>query len=483
MKKIVKIILFILVLAGVAAGVYYYMNMPLELAMAEAVPKTVELSFSEQGLVSVDDNVLVYPLTQGRLMKVNVTEGQSVKAGDVICELDPGPLRLQYEQAQSVSNSYRAQIANLDTERERLTAELTTSRNRLAAELVVLEAQERGSSQALQSQNVSVDERLRLQDVLIGQGANDLARAKSEMDKAQSLYEAGSLTRSEYDAAADLVVKCETALKAAELERSVIAGGRGVGDVGYYRSAREVINAQIEGIDKSLEADYTEAMRDYYNALIETNAVSAEQILHRMADCLVTSPVDGVIDKLHILNTNFVAMTGPVAEIAETGGNFIEVFVSTKDVDSINAGDTVGLTLKRREGDAVFSGRVADVGIIAETRYSVLGVEERKVKVIIDPHAHELAGASFGVGFEVDVKFIIYSEDGKIAVPKTAVYKDGVHDMVWAVRDGMAEETAVTTGMELRTEVVIESGLRAGDLVITDANNGALKNGAAVIRK
>jgi len=40
---------------------------------------------------------------------------------------------------------------------------------------------------------------------------------------------------------------------------------------------------------------------------------------------------------------------------------------------------------------------------------------------------------------------------------------------------------SVRLGMELRTEAVVESGLSAGDVIVTDANNTALRNGVSVV--
>jgi len=98
----------------------------------------------------------------------------------------------------------------------------------------------------------------------------------------------------------------------------------------------------------------------------------------------------------------------------------------------------------------------------------------------VQPHTWELDGVSFGLGFETDVKFFIYKADNKIAVPKTALFRDGGRDMLWVVREGAALAIPVTKGMELRTETVIEAGLRGGDRVVTDANNKDLKNGVKI---
>lgn len=480
MKKAVKIILFLLVLAAAAAYGYYTLTAPLNVTLTTVRAGDVELSFSAQGLSVAGNVVSSYPLTQGKLAKLNVAEGDFVNAGDVLCEIDSGALKLQYEQAQSVTDSYLAQIANLDAEREKITAELSAGRARLVSEIAVIDAQDRNGRRQLETLNLSVNDKLRLQDVLIEQSGIDLSRARSEMDKALELYESGSITRGEYESAADYVKKCESALKATELEREVIEGGRGAGDADFYAKSREALETQIAGIDESLKKDYTGAMKDYYNALIEANKLSAEQILRQIGDCLVTAPVGGVITKLYILNANYINLNAPVAEITEPGDNVIEAYVSTNDVDYIKMGDTVGLTLKRRSGDVSFTGAVIGIGDTAEARLSALGVEERGVKITVAPNTEELGGVSFGLGYEAEVRFYVYRAENKLAVPKTALYKDAGRDMIWVVREGKAETAEVVKGVELRSETVIDSGISEGELVVTDANNKDLAVGTAV---
>ncbi|MCL2699644.1 MAG: HlyD family secretion protein [Defluviitaleaceae bacterium] len=481
MKKSVKFIILGLVVLAVAGGGIYAMTAPVAVPLTAITARTVELSFTEQGLAVADSVVQVFPEAQGRLLRVAVSEGQTVRAGDIICEIDPEPLYTQISQIESVISGFELQIANLGLEQDRARAELQTSRNRLTAELTALEAQERSSNLSVETLNVSIDERLRLQNVLIEQSAADLARAREELNRANVLYQAGSMSRFEYEAARDTAARSQTALEAAELERGVIAGGRGISSEDYFAGARAALNAQISGITQSMASDYTGAMKDYFRAMIQGSQAELEHVRRMIGNCVITAPTDGIITSLNVKNTNFVTAGVPVAEITNPG-NRIEVFISTNDVDSVRPGDEVELTLKRREDDVVFTGEVKDIGATAEIRLSTLGVEERKVRVWIEPHIGSwmLENVSFGVGFEADVRFFVYRADNKFAVPRTALFKDNGKDMLWVVRGGRAEAIEVKTGMALRTETVIEAGLAEGDFVVTDANNRNLRNGVRV---
>jgi len=183
------------------------------------------------------------------------------------------------------------------------------------------------------------------------------------------------------------------------------------------------------------------------------------------------------VDVLHVDSTNIVNPARPIAEITVNGERLVEVFVSTANVSDISVGDAVELIFIRQGGDAVYAGTVYSVGSRAETMISILGVEERRVEVLILP---ELVTSSFGGNFDVDVRFITYSAEDTLTVPRTAVFDDNGRSMVFVVDDGMAVAREIVLGSQLRTEVVVASGLGVGEIVIRDARLNGLVDGARV---
>jgi len=267
----------------------------------------------------------------------------------------------------------------------------------------------------------------------------------------ETLFELGVIPMSEVDAARDLVEDRQSALALSQQELSLIAAGRGVA-----------------------------GMAEYYQALIESTEVTIAILESEVKNYEVKSSASGVITSLPVNESNIVLMAAPVAEVTVPEEAVIEVFVSTQDINSISTGDIVDLVLNRREGEIRFTGRISQIESTAEIRLSALGVEERKVKVQIAPDITGAQGVELGNGFDVGVRFILFREENKLAVPRTALFKDGDSDKIWVVRDGAAHMIDVTLGMELRTETVVEAGLVAGEVIVTDANNTALKNGVAV---
>ncbi|MBX9709631.1 MAG: efflux RND transporter periplasmic adaptor subunit [Xanthobacteraceae bacterium] len=64
------------------------------------------------GMVRALNNVLVRTQVDGKLLSVNFTEGQDVKAGDILAQIDPVIYQAQYDQAVAKKAQDEAQLAN-----------------------------------------------------------------------------------------------------------------------------------------------------------------------------------------------------------------------------------------------------------------------------------------------------------------------------------------------------------------------------------
>lgn len=478
MKKIVKWVLVAIVAVVAIIGGVYYMSLPMKVTAVKAEPKTAEIYFIEQGIAGVERTAEVYAIVPGKILSLLVAENQSVKEGDVICVIDTKDIEFQIAQARSNIATYEAQINNLDIEEQKGRDTLISSKTALLGELKTLNAEEKSSSASTEDLLVNKEEQIRLQNIVIAQNEKDLERAKEELQKAETLYMSGIIPQSEYEITQNAVIAQENLLTQNMQKLNIIERGEVKSDGAYYLAAKESLEAQIKGIDDTLKKSYTGAMKSYYEALIEGSHTVIEQLNKKIEDAKVRANVSGVITELYIKDTNVANTQTPVAAITPDMTNLVEVYVSTNDIDEIQVGLEVDLILKRRAGDKTFTGVVKDIANEATVKLSVLGVEERRVKVTIAP----VTGAEeIKKGFDVDVKFNTYFEQGKLAIPKTAFFVVDDKDVVWVIKDGKAIMTEVTKGRELRADFVVESGLSSGDYVITDADTEGLTDGANVV--
>src|SRR3954451_20421993 len=80
-----------------------------------ATPRVQDVPVYLEGVGSVRalNNVLVRSQVDGKLIAVNFTEGQDVKKGDVLAEIDPAIYKAQYDQAVAKKAQDEAQLGNM----------------------------------------------------------------------------------------------------------------------------------------------------------------------------------------------------------------------------------------------------------------------------------------------------------------------------------------------------------------------------------
>lgn len=115
------------------------LNLPTSVSTATVAPGDLEIRVSALGLVKALNTVTVRPRVEGQLMAVRFTEGQVVKAGDPLAEIDPRPFEVQLQQTEGQLARDRAALANakLDLRRYQDAAEAVTRQQLDAATALV----------------------------------------------------------------------------------------------------------------------------------------------------------------------------------------------------------------------------------------------------------------------------------------------------------------------------------------------------------
>jgi multidrug efflux system membrane fusion protein len=123
-RRIVSIAIALLILGGLgyitwtaiqqkqAANRNANPNLPVPVLAATPRVQDMPVYLDGVGSVRALNNVLVRPQVDGKLIAVNFTEGQDVKKGDVLGEIDPVIYRAQFDQAIAKKAQDEAQLAN-----------------------------------------------------------------------------------------------------------------------------------------------------------------------------------------------------------------------------------------------------------------------------------------------------------------------------------------------------------------------------------
>lgn len=479
MKKVKKSWVFGGIAVLAAAGlVGFNVIKPMSVSVVEAAPKDVRLFFTEEGFVKDETEIDVYSLHSGAVVSLYVKENQQVRQGDPICQIDDSRLRYDLETARNNQRGLSSQISDLDMKEQQTKDELRISRNKLRGDYETILADENSASDSYLSAEITKEEQLGLQNIIVEQNRIDLQNARDNLQKSELLYAAGAVSKQELDDNQVLVGQLESTLDQNIRQLEIIKNSNEAQSrEAYYQSAKKSLLEQISGIDAQLGNTYSQAMKDYYQAQMESGEVSIRLLEQQIEECTVKAPADGVVTKLNVDKSNVAGTDAPVATISTGFEPLIEVYVPTGEIGSVHLNDVVELELKSDIGTA-YSGIVTAIDDRAVIQTSSLGVEKRKVKVTIQPAPEYLA--NFKPGYDLTASFTTYHGQDKLTVPRTAVISKDDKTMIWVVIDGKAWLREIELERELKVEYVVRSGLSAGELVIKDAATPGLEDGKGV---
>ena len=91
-------------------------NAPVPVGVAAAVKQDIPVRISALGSVTPFNTVTVRPRVDGQLMRVGFAEGQYVRKGDLLAQIDPRPFQVQLEQAEGQLAKDESQLANARTQ-------------------------------------------------------------------------------------------------------------------------------------------------------------------------------------------------------------------------------------------------------------------------------------------------------------------------------------------------------------------------------
>ncbi|WP_097025974.1 efflux RND transporter periplasmic adaptor subunit [Clostridium peptidivorans] len=399
MKKKVKIVLGILVVAVALIGIIYNYYKGTGVEVYKVKKRTYFQSFKEVGQVVPSKESTINSARDGKVISLKVQEGQSIKSGDLILSLENKEIDFKIRD---------------------------------------LEAQLKGIyAQKLQSNSKSNEAQIEGYKLQIENLKTQLESAKKDLERVNILYKEGIVSEVDYEKAQQNVKNIENMILQQENNIQIV----------------QKQNSPANGTN------------EYYNAMQESISTQIQALEYEKSKGNLYSPVNGIVKAVNIKEGAFVAQGTPVVEIFSQGDYVIETYVSTKDINDIKLNMNIECILKTNEKDLIFKGVVKKIAPTAVSKISSLGLEEQRIKVTIKP---ELKNASVRPGYDLDIKFTTLQKDNSIFITKSAVFPYNDGKAVWVIKDSKAYIQPVKTGIEDNKDIIIESGLKEGDLIILD---------------
>lgn len=385
------------------------------------------------GIILISSLVLVVFLKQGTAADVT-----DVKIGDIKKYVeDIGTVKCKELKTVSIEGSGLIQNIPADIGQQVNKGDLLLSMEKKQLEIQLKDAEEKikeieASFQGSEIKNYASS--VEKAGIAVGQAKDAYELALSDFSNVKALAEAGAASSEE-------LKHKEAALK----------------------SSQALMNASEIDLQQ-IEANTPDSVKAVYKAQLGQILLSRESILHSLKKQEVMSPMDGVILERNV-EANTVGVPGTVAFVIGNVDNMkIEAYILADDAANINMGDEVEI-IERSEKKQTIGGKVVKIAPSAVAVTSSLGVNQKKVTVIIEPLEHL---AQLKHGYEVDVRVITERQNSVILVPLSSVFDYKEETCVFIIVDGKAVLRNVQKGVQDEEFVEIVDGLKEGELVLSE---------------
>ncbi len=178
----------------------------------------------------------------------------------------------------------------------------------------------------------------------------------------------------------------------------------------------------------------------------------------------VTAPVGGHVLSVPHESEGAVAAGQPLLEIGNPQA--LEVMVEVLSTAAVKIGPGTRVLLDRWGGDHVLQGRVRVVEPAGFTKVSALGVEEQRVRVIVDIVSPPTQWRQLGDGYRVEAAFVLWQGNDLLLIPTSALFRHGDGWAVFIADAGRARLRPVRIGQRSGLAAQVIAGLKQGDQVV-----------------
>ena len=239
----------------------------------------------------------------------------------------------------------------------------------------------------------------------------NLDSIQKNYDRTQALYNSGIASQSQLD---DLTGKLDTAIKQ------------------YKNSAGPEL--------------------DQARATIDTTKANIQYLQVQINSAIIRSPIDGIVTNRSADPGEVVSPGASVISVADTATLKMKTFVVQDILPLLTLGQEIDVTIDIYP-DRALKGTISGIGPIAVNTGGIFPVE-----IAVHNDGSILSGLS------AHAVLYLTGEEGVI-VPIAAVLEKGEESYVFVIRDGVAVQRIVATGLRNDQEIEVLKGLEVGETV------------------
>ncbi len=396
------------------------------LAKVQQIPTYLEAT----GSLSSDAESNVAPTIGGKVLRVNFDVGSYVKKGDALVQLDAGDAQIRLRQAQAQADQSRKAIKQAEAGVDQAIANLRQNQARLGLTS--------GSNFDINkfSQVISVTAQLRL--------------AEKELNRYEKLIESGDVSRSAYDQ------------KKAQRDQLL-------GQLEEARSNAAVAIKAIQTAESAVGSARTQVGNA--QAALATALTQVDQARKGITDNTIYAPISGYISERNADPGEFITPNQPNAKIAtivRTAVLRLKIDVPEQSIGKVAVGQGVSAQVSAYP-DRKFAGTIVRILPSLNPQSRTLTVEAEIENI----------GGMLKPGQFATVRITQSKPEPAVMIPAKAVRSEGDQNIVFVVKDGIANERVVQTGLLENDMIEIKRGVMENEVVAT-TNVDKLADGVIV---
>lgn len=413
--------------------------------------------------VETIDNAPVVPESGGKVTSVSVSEGDSVKKGDVLFSLENIQERVGVQNARVALSSAKLALSDLLANNDKTSTASILKQTEQQQNILIENAKNAYLNTDIRAYPEDFDEDS-LAPTISG---NYICEQEGEyvLELYSSAAKSGSTIR---------LSGLEKGLTDVSTDYAVPLGECGL-EIVFPIDFRKT-STWIVPVPNTRSANHVAAKKNYENALSSKDIVlnnleaSPEQIAQQRArvtqaelqlesaqdslsKTIIKAPIDGVISSFDIKNGDFISMGSEVGRVQSIGVTELISYVNADEKQYMKKGNKVRLL------DNVFS---------IESVSPIVDAATKKIKLIIgnDNKDDLVEGTEYGCQIErsVDSEFK-EKGDGSYTVPLSAISIIGIDPYVFEVLENKVVAVPVQTGALLGDMIVIYAELSNGSII------------------
>lgn len=262
--------------------------------------------------------------------------------------------------------------------------------------------------------------------------------------------------------------RIEGARVALQQARNELQRSQELASQGFVASTkRDNDQLAVKAAQKELDAATQERHAAAHEEEQARVALSVVQRGSDVASFTVRAPVDGRVLRVVQASEATVPLGAPLLELGDT--RRMEVVAELLTTDALQARPGSLVLIERWGGEGTLRGRVRLVEPGGFTKVSALGVEEQRVRVLIDITTPPEQWAALGDAYRVGVRIVTREADDAVQVPISAVFpvSDGTGSVaVFLYQDGRTRLQPVELVARNGQQAWVKRGLQPGAVVI-----------------